>query len=214
MIVKTTKRSQSTTKGSHMSSLTALFPNPTLVKVLSLFLLHPEEKIYQRDIVERTGSILLQVQRALNRIERAGLVTKSREGNRVYYTADRTHPAFEDLQQVFLKTVALGDILRQALVPMSDKIRLAFIYGSLARGEETAGSDIDLFLVGDTTLREVTRLMGPIGRNLGREFNPVVYPPREFRRKVEDRVPFIKEVLEGPKIWLIGNANELARMVQ
>lgn len=197
-----------------MSSLIELFPNPTLVKVLSLFLMHPEEEYYQRDIVERTGSGLLQVQRALKRMERAGLVSKTREGNRVYYTTERAHPAFQDLQRVFLKTVALGDVLRQALTPLNGRITLAFIYGSLARGEETAGSDIDLFLVGDITLREVTRVLGKIGRDVGREFNPAVYPPKEFRRKVNTRNHFITEVLESPKIWLIGNDHEFASMAK
>ena len=197
-----------------MSSLTELFPNPALVKVLSLFLMHPEEEYYQRDIAERTGSGLLQVQRALRRIERAGLVTKTREGNRVYYTAEREHPAFQDLQRVFFKTVALGDVLRQALMPQTGRIRLAFIYGSLARGEEKAGSDIDLFLVGDITLREVTSVLGKIGRDAGREFNPSVYPTKEFIRKVNTRDHFITAVLESPKLWLIGNDSELARLAK
>ena len=89
----TTNRSQSTTKRSQLSSLAELFPNPTLVKVLSLFLLHPEKEFYQRGIAETTGNALLQVQRALKRIERAGLVTKTKRGNMVYYKADRMHPA-------------------------------------------------------------------------------------------------------------------------
>ena len=84
-----------------------LFPNPALVEVLVLFLLHPEEKIYPRGIAERTGNDLRQVQQALQRIERAGLVTKTRRGNMVYYRVERGHPAFEDSNRAFLKTVAL-----------------------------------------------------------------------------------------------------------
>jgi len=114
----TTNRSQSTTKCSQLSTLSELFPNLTLVKVLSLFLLHPEKECYQRGIAASTGDALLQVQRALKRIERAGLVNKTKRGNMVYYKADRMHPAFEDLQRVFLKTVALGDVLREALAPL------------------------------------------------------------------------------------------------
>ena len=101
----TTNRSQSTTKCSQLSPLAELFPNPALVKVRSLFLLHPEEEFYRRGIAETTGNKLLQVERALKRIERAGLVTKTKRGNMVYYIADRMHPAFEDLKRVFLKTV-------------------------------------------------------------------------------------------------------------
>ena len=210
----TTNRSQSTTKRSQLSSLAELFPNPALVEVLSLFLLHPEEEFYQRGIAETTGNALVQVQRALKRIERTGLVTKTKRGNIVYYKADRMHPAFEDLKRVFLKTVALGDVLREALAPLADRVKLAFIFGSLAQGRETAQSDIDLFLVGKLSLRETTKILGPVTSDLGREFNPVVYPPEEFKKKTRENHHFITEVIKGPKIWLIGNEDELAKLAE
>jgi predicted nucleotidyltransferase len=210
----TTKRSQSTTKRSQMSTLAELFPNPALVEVLSLFLLHPENEFYQRGIAEATGNVLRQVQRALQRIERAGLVIKTRRGNMVYYKAERMHPAFEDLKRVFLKTVALGDVLRGALAPLEDRVKMAFIFGSLAQGRETAQSDIDLFLVGELSLRETTKILGPITAELGREFNPVVYLPEEFKTKARENHHFITEVIRGSKIWLIGNEEELAKLAQ
>jgi predicted nucleotidyltransferase len=208
----TTKRSQLTTKRSQLSNLSELFPNPALVEVLSLFLLHPENEFYQRGIAEATGNALRQVQRALKRIERAGLVTKTRRGNMVYYKAERMHPAFEDLKHVFLKTVALGDVLREALGPLANKVKLAFIFGSLAQGRETAQSDIDLFLVGELSLKELIKLLGPVISELGREFNPVVYPPDEFKKKARENHHFITEVIRGSKIWLIGNEEELAKL--
>jgi predicted nucleotidyltransferase len=208
----TTNRSQSTTYRSQLSTLAQLFPNPTLVKVLSLFLLHPGKEFYQRGIAASTGNALLQVQRALKRIERAGLVTKTRRGNMVYYKADRMHPAFEDLQRVFLKTVALGDVLREALMPLEGKVQLAFIFGSLAQGKETAQSDIDLFLVAELSLRETTKLLGPVVSEVGREINPVIYTPEEFIKKAREKHHFITEVIRDPKIWLIGNEDELAKL--
>jgi len=210
----TTKRSQLTTKRSQISTLAELFPNPALVEVLALFLLHPEEEFYQRGIAERTRNALRQVQRALKRIERAGLVTKTKRGNMVYYRAERGHPAFEDLKRVFLKTVALGDVLREALAPLAEKVRLAFIFGSLAQGKETAQSDIDLFLVGSLTRRETTEVLGSIGSDLGREFNPVVYPTEEFQKKAQENHHFVTEVIGSSKIWLIGNDDELRRLVK
>jgi predicted nucleotidyltransferase len=210
----TTKRSQSTTKRSQLSTLAELFPNPALVKVLSLFLLHPEKEFYQRDIAETTGNALLQVQRALKRIEHAGLVTKTKRGNMLYYRADRMHPAFEDLKRVFLKTVALGDVLREALSPLTEKVKLAFIFGSLAQGKETAQSDIDLFLVGELSLRELTKVLAPVFSELGREVNPVIYHLEEFLEKAGGKHHFINEVIRGPKIWLIGNEDELAKMAK
>jgi predicted nucleotidyltransferase len=214
MAAVTTKRSQSTTKSSQRSALAELFPNPALVEVLSLFLLHPEKEFYQRGIAEASGKVLRQVQRALQRIERAGLVTKTRRGNMVYYKAERMHPAFDDLKKVFLKTVALGDVLRETLAPLADKVNLAFIFGSLAQGRETAQSDIDLFLVGELSLRDTTKILGPVTSELGREFNPVVYSPEEFKKKARENHHFITEVIKGPKIWLIGNEEELAKLAE
>lgn len=196
------------------SPIVRLFASRTLVEVLSLLFLHPEEEFYQRDVAERTGRALTLVQRALKRIEQAGLVRRTRRGNRIYYRAERMHPAFEDLKRAFLKTVALGDALRSAFEPLSSKVRLAFVYGSLARGEETAQSDIDLLIVGDVSGREVTKILGPAARELDRELNPAVYPPDEFREKAKQGHHFIKEVMEGPKIWLTGTDDELARLVE
>ncbi len=210
----TTKRSQSTTKRSQLSTLAELFPNPALVEVLSLFLLHPEKEFYQRGIAESTGNVLRQVQRALKRIERAGLVTKTRRGNMVYYKAERTHPAFEDLKRAFIKTVALGDTLREDLAPFADKVQLAFVFGSLAQGKETAQSDIDIFLVGGITLREASRALGGVVSELGREINPVVYPVAEFKQKAKEGHHFVSELIRGQKIWLIGNEDELKRIIE
>jgi predicted nucleotidyltransferase len=93
-------------------------------------------------------------------------------------------------------------------------MRLAFIFGSLAQGRETAQSDIDLFLVGELSLRETTKILGPVTAELGREFNPVLYSPEEFKKRARENHHFITEVIKGPKIWLIGNEAELAKLAE
>ena len=195
------------------SSIVRLFPNLTLVEVLNLLILEPEKAFYQREIAERTFSTLLQVQRALQRIEEAGMVVKQRRGNRVYYVADRRHPAFEDLKKLLLKTAALGDYLRESLATLEGRVRLAFVFGSVASGKEAADSDIDLLVVGDLRSREVIGMLGPLARRLGREFNPVVYKEREFRTKAKNGHHFITALISSPKIWLVGSDSELAQMV-
>jgi uncharacterized protein len=197
-----------------VSGLAALFPNRTLVDVLTLLVLHPDEDFYQREVSARTGSNLLLAQRALRRVEAAGLVTKTTRGNRAYYRVRRDSPAFEDLKRLLLRTVGLGDALRRALAPFEGKLSIAFVYGSVARGEESATSDIDLFAVGEISLRAAARVLGPAGRRLGREFNPILYTPQELRARARASDRFVAEVLAGPKIWLIGNDDELARMVE
>lgn len=197
-----------------MNSFTKLFPNPSFAVVLALFLTHPDEKFYQSQIVETTQCALIQVQRALKRIEETGLVTKMRSGNRVYYQANRLHPAFEDIKKALFKTVLFGDLLKKALRPLKDKIQFSFIYGSLARGEESVNSDIDLMIIGDLGIRDVASILGSIGQETGREINPTVYPLKEFRKKIKEKNSFIKEIMHKPKIWLIGEKHEFAKMDQ
>lgn len=194
-------------------SLVKLFPNPTILHVLSVLLLHPGREFYQRELAELSGGTLLQVQRAIRRIEAAGLVSAVRRGNRVYYSAERQHPVFEDLKRIALKTVGLGDALREALEKYRDKIQVAFVFGSFATGAETATSDVDLLLVGELTSRRASRVLGPVGRELGREFNPVIFPAREFRQKAKRGNRFIRELIESPKIWLIGTQDDLETLV-
>lgn len=193
-------------------SLAKLFSNPTVLEVLSVLLLHPGREFYQRELADTTGRTLLQVQRALGRIEAAGLVTRTRRGNRVYYAAKRHHPVFEDLKRVVLKTVGLGDALRDALQPLRGKIRLAFIFGSFESGTETASSDIDLLLIGELTSRQASRVLGPVGRDLGRGFNPVIFPTKEFRQKARRGNRFVQELIAGRKVWLIGTQDDFTRL--
>ncbi len=195
------------------SSIESMFPNRALLDTLSLLLLHPGEEFYQREIAERIGRTVLEVQRALKRAESAAIVTKSRRGNRVYYTANRNHPAFGDLKNLLLKTSALGDALRGALAAIESRIVVAFIFGSFAVGTESPSSDIDLLVVGTLSSREASHILGALGRKLGREFNPLVYTPEDVRSGMKRGSRFIQEVVTGPKIWLVGNEDELERLV-
>ncbi|MFH1313518.1 MAG: nucleotidyltransferase domain-containing protein [Candidatus Eisenbacteria bacterium] len=195
------------------SSISSIFPNQALLDTLSLLLLHPEEEFYQREIAERIGRTVIEVQRALRRVESAGLATRSRRGNRVYYLANRNHPAFSDLKSLLLKTCALGDALRRTLATVGSKIVAAFIFGSFAAGTESPSSDIDLLAVGTLSSREASRVLGGLGRKLGREFNPIVYTVEELRSRMKRESRFIEEVIRGPKIWLIGDEDELERLV-
>jgi predicted nucleotidyltransferase len=190
-----------------------LFASPTLARLLARFLTHPDTAFYQRELLGAARAQLYAVQQALGRLERTGIVTKRPGGNRVYYQANRAHPAFEDLRRVVLKTVGLGDALRAALAPVADRIRVAAIYGSLARGEDTLESDIDLLLIGSLSLRETAALLSPVGRRVGREFNVTAYPPEEFRQKARSKHHFVSELLVSEKIFLMGSADVLAELV-
>ncbi len=137
-----------------------------------------------------------------------GLLKREKRGNQQLYSADTAGPIFAELASILRKTSGMSDILIQALAPVAPKLRLAFVFGSVAHGRETAGSDIDLMLIGDASFRELVELLFPVQATLGREINPNVYSAIEF--SVKARVePFLADVLSKPKIYLIGNAHDL-----
>jgi predicted nucleotidyltransferase len=187
-----------------------LFVSSTMTDLLKVFFLHPGEEFYQRELARLTGNTLYLVQRELARLERSGIVQKERRGNRVYYRAQEKNPAFLDLKRFFIKTVAMGDGILEALADLTPEITLAFIYGSVAAGEDKPGSDVDIMVIGNTSLKELSKILGPLSRDLGRELNPTVYSSKELKKRIDDGNAFIESVMEAPKIWLIGDEDELA----
>ena len=197
-----------------MSQIIKLFATSTLVNVLSLFLQNADEEFYQSDIVHKTGKALMQVQRALKTLQEVGLITSCQRGRQIYYRISKNHPAFSDLKALFFKTVILGDTIRLALEPMVHRIRSAFVYGSIAQGSESADSDIDLFILGDISLRELSKVLGPLSKKLSRELNPVLCRASEFKKRIVNKDHFLLEVSKKSKIWIIGNQNELEKLVE
>lgn len=192
---------------------TTLF-SKTRRAVLSLLYTHADEAFYLRQMVRASGAGLGPVQRELKQLTDAGIVRRTVRGRQVYYQANPDSPIFKELKSLITKTAGIGDTLRNALAPLIDRINIALIYGSISRGSERRVSDIDLLVIGDVTFAEVVAKLQPAQETLGREINPTVYPVAEFKSKVADGHHFLKNVLTGPRILLIGNENELARMAQ
>lgn len=178
-----------------------------------MLLLNPAGRHYLREIATLARQPVRAIQRELGRLDEAGLVEVKREGNRKYYQANRTSPVFSDLKALFVKTAGLGGLIRKSLQEGPETIRLAFLFGSFARGEEGATSDIDLLVVGDITGRALARLLGPARQNLGREINPVVLGAGELRARISKEDAFVARILREPKIFLIGGENELRELV-
>lgn len=197
---------------SSSTSLEKIFPNKAFVQVLLFFILNPQEETYLARIVRATSKALIQVQRALKRLEESGLITKILRGNKAYYQANSTHTAFKDLKQLIIKTVIFSEPLSQELASIREKITYGFIYGSTAKNLESPESDIDLFLIGDLSFDEAGHLSFPLSIELGREVNSVIYSPKEFRKKIKENSPFIADVIQSQKIWLFGDENEFKKI--
>lgn len=201
------------TKKQNDAISTALFGKTRRV-VLGLLYLHPERSYYLREIVRATEVGQGAVQRELRNLTAAGILEREQRGKQVHYRASQSCPVFEELRSLMVKTAGLGDLLRQALQPLGERIRVAFVYGSMVTGEMDAASDVDLMVLGQVGFGEVVVQLQDAQEKLGREINPMVYPPNEFTEKLAADHPFLCRVMEEPKVFLIGNEDELRAVAQ
>ena len=195
-------------------SLSATLFGKTRRAVLALLYSHVEESFYIRQIARTAGVGLGAVQRELKKLSEAGIIRRTVRGRQVYYQANPECPVYAELKSLVVKTVGVGDVLRAALVPLADRINVAFLFGSMVGGGERSSSDADVMVVGDITFAEVVSVLGRAQETVRREINPLVYPPEEFRFKLAADHHFLKQVLEGSKFFLIGDEYELAKLVE
>lgn len=183
-------------------------------RVLSLLLLRPDESFYVREIARLTGVPAGSVHRELTQLTSAGLLQRATVGNQVRYQLDRNCPIHEELAGIFRKTTGLADVLREALSSLSSRIRLAFIFGSVAMGAEKSGSDVDVLVVGAASFAAVVEALQPMRERLGRDVNPVVMTKAEFRVKLVRGDRFLSRVSREPKLFLIGDASDFAELAE
>jgi predicted nucleotidyltransferase len=195
----------------HRSASTLLFPGYRR-RVLGLLLLRPEQALHGREIARRTGLPAGTLTRELKLLAEAGLLSQERRGNQILYSANRGSPIHTELAAILRKTSGLADLVAESLAQLSNEIDVAFIFGSVARGAETAGSDVDLLIVGAISFGAVVETLHPVQQQLSREINPKVFTVREWIVKRKQRNPFVLEVVGKPKIFLLGTENDLTEL--
>jgi len=196
------------------NGLAATLFGKTRRAILSLLYGHADESFYLRQIARTTGVGLGPIQRELKQLTDAGIIQRSVRGRQVYYQANSKSPVFTELKSLITKTAGVSDTLRNILTPLIDRLNIVLIYGSIASGKEKRDSDIDLLIIGKVTFAEVVAELQLAQEQLGREINPTVYPVDEFTAKLAENHHFLRDVLGGPRIFLIGDENELKRMVE
>ena len=180
-------------------------------RVLGVLFGNPRRSFYANEVIGLARSGTGAVQRELARLEASGLMTVTRVGKQKHYQANARSPVFEELRALVLKTSGLADVLRGALAPVSEGIRAALVYGSIAKGEDTAASDIDLVVVSDRlTYADLFAALEEASARLGRKVAPTIYSPDELSRRVNQGNAFVTRVLAQPKLWLIGDEHDLA----
>jgi predicted nucleotidyltransferase len=187
----------------------ALFSG-TQQRVLGLLFGQPERSFYATELINLAGVGSGAVQRELASLSQSGLVTVKAVGNQKHYQANPVSPIYDELCGMVRKTVGLAEPLRAALAPLAWQIKAAFVYGSIAKKEDTATSDIDLMLVSDTlTFGDTILKLQAATELLGREVNPNILTQQDFAKRLAEDGSFVSRVMSQPKVWLIGGEHDL-----
>lgn len=192
--------------------LNKLFSSKTRVEILKLFLFNTNNSFYQRQISNLTAQPIRGVQREVAKLNKMGLIESSIQGNRIYYKVNKKCPIVQDLKNIFLKSVGIAEVLKEDLKEKG--IKIAFIYGSYAKEEESLLSDIDLMVIGDISSKELSNILSKPKRELIREINYVVFSLDEFINRAIKKDHFINSVLKDKKIYIVGNEDELKGLIR
>lgn len=191
-----------------MSISNLLFPGYRR-RVLGLLLLHPEKHYHVREIARLTGTTAGTLHRELSKLAKAEVLIREASGNQVYYRANRSSSVFNELASILRKTSGLVDIIANVLIPFAEQIEVAVIFGSVGRGTENEGSDVDLLIIGEVSFTCIVTALYPVQEVIGREINPKIYNKKEWKNLVREKEPFAQEILNNPKLFIIGGLNEL-----
>ncbi len=188
------------------SAVAAALFTPVQQRVLGLLFGQPERRFQSAELIRLAGSGTGAVHRLLQRLAAAGLVVVTRDGNQKYYAAQGQSPVFQELHGLILKTIGVVDPLRSALASLADRIDRAFVFGSVAKGTERAGSDIDLLVVtDDLAYADVFDALVPAEQTLGRTINPTVFTRAEWKRKRSRSDSFAARITAQRRLFVIGS---------
>lgn len=193
-----------------MSSLVQILSSRVRASIFQLLFGLRNKEIHVRQLARESGMAEATVRQELHKLNNLGLVTKRRSGNRVYYGANQDHPLFPDIHQLVLKTAGLVDVLSKA-IGKSD-IRCAFVFGSVAQSKESAGSDVDLMVIGRIGFRKLVSRLSGVAEKIGREVNPHVMSEPEYLKRLKAKDHFVTHVLDGPKLFIVGTQDDFEAM--
>ena len=204
-------RARRATRKREFSGLADALFSKVQQRVLGVLFGRPDRSFYANEIIGLARSGTGAVQRELLRLEGAGIIRASRVGKQKHYQANAQSPLYAELRGIAFKTFGLADVLRSALDPLAADIQAAFVYGSIARGEDRADSDVDVLVISDSmAYGDLYAALEPASTRLGRKVAPTLYSGDDFRKRLKQQNSFLVRVLSQPKLWLIGGDNDLA----
>lgn len=185
-----------------------LFSSNVRVALLTHFFTHPDGRFYARELARQLDEHYNAVWRELNNLEAIGLLASEESGNLKHYRLNPAFPIYDELKRIVLKTTGLGQVLRQELGRLGT-IERAFIYGSVAAGDEDSLSDVDLMLIGEVDLMALSEVVARLEDQMARAINYLVLSTAELAKRLSEDDPFMTNVMSGPKIMLIGEEDGL-----
>lgn len=188
--------------------------SPYRRQVLAVLLLRPDEQFHVRELDRITGVSAGSLHRELKAMAESGLLLREKIGNQVFYRANTDCSIYEELASIFRKTMGLTSILQDALSDLGDEVQAAFVFGSMASGRQTAGSDLDICVLGEVSLLDVVKALSPVQEALQREVNPVVMTPKKFSDLSRKKDRFVTRVLSEPILFVKANRDELAELTE
>lgn len=193
-----------------MGTLSDILSSRVRAEMFRLLFGLDEKELHLREIERQASLSLGTIRQDLQKLVKLDLVTTRRDGNRLYYRANTDHPLYPEIRKLVLKTAGLVEIFKSVLD--QEGVEVAFVFGSLASSREKAASDVDLMVIGVVGLRTLSSWLAEVSDQIGREINPHIMTVEEFRRRKEKGDHFLSNVLEFPKLFIIGNENDLAAM--
>lgn len=188
--------------------------SPYRRQVLARLLLRPDEQFHVRELARMTGISAGSLHRELKAMSESGLLLREKIGQQVFYRADKQCTIYAELAAIFRKTLGLASLLHNALSAIAGKIQVAFVFGSMASGDQKVGSDIDVCVLGDVSMLEVVKALSSVQETLGRDLNPVVMTAKKFADQAVKEDRFVARVLDEPKVFVTGNEHDLAELVK
>ncbi len=188
--------------------------SPYRRQVLAVLFLRPDEKFHVRELERMTGVSAGSLHRELKAMAGSGLLLREKTGNLVFYRVNTECSIYEELAAIFRKTMGLTSLLQDALSDLGDRVEVAFVFGSMASGRQTAGSDLDICVLGAVSLRDVVKALSPVQEKLRREINPVVMTPKKFSELSRKKDRFVTRVLSEPVLFVKANRDELAELTE
>jgi predicted nucleotidyltransferase len=183
-------------------------------RLLAQLLLRPDEKFHVRELARMTGISAGSIHRELRALSESGLLLREHVGNQVFYQANQACPIHDELAAIFRKTIGMATLFKDALAGLSDRIELAFVYGSMASGKQSPSSDVDVLVVGSLSLGDVVQALSPLQVTIGREINPVAMTTDELVAQIRKESRFVMRLLDEPKTFVIGNDDEFDKLVE